>query len=169
MFLLPTQIGDEQERWSRWCGEGDVFCVQRGQEVMFMGQEGKLQTLPSKQAIAAFIPFWGLLTLQRGFNLLLYKDNKEEGRVTMTAFRSLGFYCPYCSHIVRDKYNLERHMPVHRGPVKCDHCDTEHIDQQTLEKHQKLCTVVCEVEGCKKSFTYKKRKSMAGHQRMHNR
>jgi hypothetical protein len=68
---------------------------------------------------------------------------------------------------VTDKRDLDRHLPIHKGPVNCDHCDSNLEDKLEFLEHRKSCIVECNVDGCKVSFPYKRRLGMPAHNRKH--
>ena len=153
--------------WDEWSSHGDICCVQRDNEVFFLEQEGVLKPLQDAKNINVYIPFCGLLSVETDYRLVLYIDHNNENVISLDRYRSIGFWCPYCGHIVTDKRDLDRHLPVHRGPVSCDHCDSEFLDKMDLLEHHKSCIVKCDVIGCKKVFPYKRKLQMPGHQRKH--
>jgi hypothetical protein len=137
--------------------------------VFFLEQEGVLKPLQDSEKTTVYIPFCGLLSVETDYRVFLYIDHNNENVISLDRYRSIGFWCPFCGLIVTEKRDLDRHLPVHRGPVSCDHCDSEFEDKLELLEHRKSCIVKCDVLGCNKSFPYKRKLEMPGHKRKHRK
>ena len=69
--------------------------------------------------------------------------------VSLVSGKLLGYSCVHCLHQIADHNQLRKHIAYqHCGPVKCKMCLEEMEDIQTLQKHAKLCSYPCGVEGC---------------------
>ena len=94
---------------------------------------------------------WKILgNIVQEWSILHCKSGREKTTdVSLVSGKLLGYSCVHCLHQIADHNQLRKHIAYqHCGPVKCKMCLEEMEDIQTLQKHAKLCSYPCGVEGC---------------------
>lgn len=83
---------------------------------------------------------------------------KREIAGDCNVLRKVRFKCPFCTHTVKRKSDLKRHLRSHTGerPYYCNSCDKrftrlEHLRNHHLSVHRSRDIITCKV--CKKPFT----------------
>ncbi|XP_038656612.1 zinc finger and BTB domain-containing protein 8A-like [Scyliorhinus canicula] len=85
-------------------------------------------------------------------------DWSGEGAGDCNMLPKMRFKCPFCTHTVKRKSDLKRHLRSHTGerPYPCDSCGKrftrlEHLRSHVLTIHKSGKLVICKV--CRKPFT----------------
>ncbi|XP_078279365.1 zinc finger and BTB domain-containing protein 8A.1-B-like isoform X2 [Rhinoraja longicauda] len=83
---------------------------------------------------------------------------KREIAGDCNVLRKVKFKCPFCTHTVKRKSDLKRHLRSHTGerPYSCNSCGKrftrlEHLRNHHLSVHKSREIITCKV--CKKPFT----------------